>query len=236
MWDFDDSVYSRPFRAAALTSLLRGASVARPSPSSGDTPLFSGNASSRPLVACETGFGAGHSALLFIHLLPPGSSVHSFDIGRAKHVVAANDAIDAMHPGALLLYIGDSRDTLPQLRRHFPGVECDVIYLDGATDAESIAADARAMARYAAPHHVVALAGAGRGTAAYAAWEALSADGEVSWEGTIYESPTAREESDAVVYGSFRLPDDVEGGGVSGVEEGDRGAAAAAATAAPVQG
>lgn len=187
-WEYADNVYARPYRARVLSSLLRALTT--------DAPAA-------PRTVCETGFGAGHSALLFLTALPPGSRVHTFDHGLSKFTIPAHDVLDEAHPNALLLYLGDSAVTVHQLPDYFPEARCDFVHLDGSKTAETVAADGAAMARLAAPRAIVALQGAGRGTPARAAWAALVANGTLTWEGTAYESPAAPDTSDAIVYGRY---------------------------------
>ena len=97
--DFEGpTTFSKPYRATLLARLaLNLAALGSP-----------------PRVVCETGFGAGHSTLLWVALstgtspsLPSRVTVHSFDHGLAKHTLAAHDYIDEHWPQALVLYLGE---------------------------------------------------------------------------------------------------------------------------------
>lgn len=92
------TTYSKPYRATVLTRLA----------------LSLAAAGAPPRVVCETGFGAGHSALLWVALstgsapaLPLRVTVHSFDHGLANYTLASHDYMDENWPEALVLYLGE---------------------------------------------------------------------------------------------------------------------------------
>lgn len=217
--DFDGpTVWSKPYRAALLRRIAAG--------------LAAGGAP--PTTVCEVGFGAGHSALLWLALsrrptaggggaaptpppapdappppplgLPRPVTVHAFDHGLAKHTLPAHDLLDAGYPGGLLLYLGDSFVSVPQMGDYYPGgAPCEVVYVDGSKTAESVAAD---LAQLAPPRSargaVVLLAGAPAGSEARAAWEAAAAGGGpiLAWEATAEEAPGAPG-TDATLVGRY---------------------------------
>ena len=193
--DFGETTYNRPFRAQFWSRLLRGMS----------TP---------PATVCETGFGAGHSSLLFLLALPH-VRVHAFDHGLAKHTIPAHDWLDERYPDRLLLYLGDSYVTVPQLVDYYPDVRCNVVHVDGSKTAASVRADLTSFAAYVpagsdAPgaeingaSHVLVLQGASEGSAALSVWAELVEGGFIVWEGTVRETPASPASSDALVYGRY---------------------------------
>lgn len=189
------TLFSKPFRTHFLTRLATAMAA-------GGHP---------PRYVCETGFGAGHSALLWIALsvgpaavLPVSVAVHSFDHGLSKHIVPAHDYIDERWPDNLFLYLGDSYVTVPQMGDYYPEVACDVVYVDGAMTNETVTADLSHFRARAAPGAVVVLANARAGSEPLRAWEALVASQLLAWEGTVLEAPLAPDTSDALVYGRYR--------------------------------
>ena len=202
------SLYQKPYRAHFLTRLATGMAAA-------------GNA---PKTVCETGFGAGHSALLWISLstgaakvLPHPIAIHTFDHGLAKYTIPAHDYIDERWPEALYLYLGDSYVTVPQMGDYYPDTRCDVIYVDGSPTFDTVAADIRNFKAHAASGAVVVLAGARHNSEALRAWAeaagpavtSATAGGKPSggllvWEGTMLEVQADPAGSDALVYGRYR--------------------------------
>ena len=85
------------------------------------------------ITACEVGFNAGHSALVFLEGLPSSAKLYSFDLGDAKWAQKNANYI-AQNYGSRFRYIkGDSQETLKH--SEFAGLVCDVILIDGAKDA-----------------------------------------------------------------------------------------------------
>ena len=190
--DFGDTVYHRPFRAHFLGRLLKG--MAPPHP---------------PFTVCESGFGAGHSALLFLSALP-SARVHSFDHGLAPHSIPAHDWLDERYPDRLLLYLGDSVITVPQMRDYYPDVACNLVHVDGSRTAATTRADLTAFSAYAPAHtggnggssSMVVLQNAGEGGEPLRVWKELVAAGFISWEGTVREGG-ASGGGDVLVYGHY---------------------------------
>lgn len=108
------TLYQRPYKANFMHRIMRGEPVGAP------VSTF-----------CETGFGAGHSAMMALRS-GPGVRVFSFDHGLARHTVPAHDILDEKYPDRLFLFLGDSAVTLPSLHSYYPGTTCDVIYVDGS--------------------------------------------------------------------------------------------------------
>jgi hypothetical protein len=211
------TLYASPWRAAFLSRLA--------------TSLAGGGAP--PATVCETGFGAGHSALLWAALSRPVPlhggrtstppllapvTVHAFDTGLSKATLAGHDWMDARWPGGpssaggIYLYLGDSFVTVPQMGDYFPDARCDVVYLDGSPSYDTVAVDLRHFAARAAPGAVVVLAGARAGSDALRAWvDATSGPAPLlSWEGTVPEAPSswapdggAANAGDALVFGRY---------------------------------
>jgi hypothetical protein len=113
--DFETTLFSRPYRAHFLQRLF--------------------SSEPHPSTYCEVGFGAGHSALLFLHTLASGT-VHSFDHGLARYTIPAHNYLDEAYPERMTLTLGDSAVVVPQLRHYYPDAKCDVVYLDGSTTYE----------------------------------------------------------------------------------------------------
>jgi len=80
---------------------------------------------------CETGFQAGHSALLFL-LSNPLAHVYSFDLANYGVTLPAVDFLQKRFPGRFTFVRGDSQETLGTFWRQNPGVRCDLSLVDGA--------------------------------------------------------------------------------------------------------
>ena len=99
------------------------------------------NRSGTPPRICETGFNAGHSALIWL-LSHPGSTVVSFDLGKNVYVRAAYGWFKEYFPGRVDLQLGDSKQTLPAYRRKYPEAPpCDLWFVDGGHDFETASSD-----------------------------------------------------------------------------------------------
>ena len=200
------TLFQKPYRSHFLTRVARSLAAA----------------GSPPRTVCETGFGAGHSSMLWISLsmgdakvLPHPIHIHTFDHGLSKYSIPAHDYIDERWPDNLYLYLGDSYVTVPQMADYYPEARCDVVYIDGSLTYDTVSADLRNFRDRAAPGAVVALAGAKQGTEALRAWTEASgptmtrtdgkqAGGLLVWEGTVLEVQQQPETSDALVYGRYR--------------------------------
>lgn len=85
-----------------------------------------------PKVVCESGFNAGHSAVIWLE----GTSVHlhSFDLGVEPYSKSSQAFIHRMYPGRMTYHRGDSSKTM---RLFADAVErgtapkCDFVFIDG---------------------------------------------------------------------------------------------------------
>lgn len=178
--EFEMNAYVKPFRTQLLMRLARSQPA--------------------PQIYCEIGFGAGHSALLFLE--HTGAKVHSFDTGLPRYVMPAHDYLDDRYPERLYMYIGESMFTVPRMYDYFPSDLCDVVYVDAGLSFDAVKTDLLNFNRLVKPGHVVVLANAAEGTDVLRAWQQLVSNGTINWEGTVYESPTATY-GDALVYGRY---------------------------------
>jgi predicted O-methyltransferase YrrM len=78
----------------------------------------------------EIGFGAGHSADIFLDNNPTLTLV-SFDLGEHPYVSVAKEYINEKYPGRHHLIIGDSSTTIPKYINDFPHDKFDFIFIDG---------------------------------------------------------------------------------------------------------
>lgn len=176
------NVWDTPFRAAAVTRLLRDLRARRTVAS-----------------VCVVGFGAGHSSLLAL-LEAPDAAVFAYDTGIDRHVLYAHDLLDARFPERLNLMTGDATVLLPMHSAYSP-VPCDVLYVDGPRDADSVAAVLAAVRPFLrAGDHVVVLAGGGAGTEVRDVWRREAEAGRASWESTVVEAARVPD-SDALLVG-----------------------------------
>ena len=90
----------------------------------------------------EIGFNTGPSsyALLWSH---PDARVISFDIGCINMFLPAKRYIDERFPGRHMLIIGDSASTVPQLAQQTNDPACDLAFIDGGHNYDTVAADLR---------------------------------------------------------------------------------------------
>ncbi|ELU18391.1 hypothetical protein CAPTEDRAFT_227627, partial [Capitella teleta] len=79
---------------------------------------------------CETGFNAGHSALIWL-TANVDAEVYSFDMGEHEYAKKMAKHLQDKYPGRLMVTWGDSTKTLPQFKRDHPEVNCDLIVVDG---------------------------------------------------------------------------------------------------------
>lgn len=79
---------------------------------------------------CETGFNAGHSALIWL-TANVDAEVYSFDMGEHEYAKKMAKHLQNKYPGRLMVTWGDSTKTLPQFKRDHPEVNCDLIVVDG---------------------------------------------------------------------------------------------------------
>ena len=89
---------------------------------------------------CETGFNAGHSTLIWL-LANPNTKVYSFDLGRHTCTRPMAEYLQKRFPGRLNIELGDSTKTLPDFRRRYPDVKCDLMIVDGGHTVKVASAD-----------------------------------------------------------------------------------------------
>ena len=86
----------------------------------------------KPRVACEVGFNAGHSAVVWLEGLE--TQLKTFDLFKLPYSNASRHWIDEQYPGRVAFYKGDSAETVPRyVARVDAGLEprCDVWFVDG---------------------------------------------------------------------------------------------------------
>jgi hypothetical protein len=95
-----------------------------------------------PIVStiCETGFNAGHSALLFLQANPKARLI-SFDLGKFPVTNVTQAWMKEKFSNRFEFVHGDSVHTVPQYFSEHPDVHCDFVSVDGGRSAEEVAAD-----------------------------------------------------------------------------------------------
>lgn len=106
-------------------------------------------------VFCETGFNAGHSALVF--LAHSQAQVYEFDLGVHAYGKAAQVFLENKYPGRLHLTWGDSTQTLPAYARANPNFKCNFVIVDGGHSDAVAKADLVNFAKMAAPGHTLVI-------------------------------------------------------------------------------
>jgi len=105
-----------------------------------------------------SGFNAGHSTFNFL-TARPDVVVHSFDIGRARHVRKMASYLQHEFPGRFNITIGDSRTTVRPYftaKRSTPPITCDIISVDGSHSSDAPLKDMLNFAQVASqPHNVI---------------------------------------------------------------------------------
>ena len=90
-------------------------------------------------VTCETGFNAGHSAILFLDVLPKGKHFE-FSWGAAPYAPFEPQnakLFEEVYAGRFTYTFGDTNVTLREFAKARPEVKCDVIFVDGAKGVEN---------------------------------------------------------------------------------------------------
>jgi len=106
-------------------------------------------------TACELGFMAGHSALLFLETLPQ-ARIYSFDdLWDGPWALRNADRIATLYPGRFELIIGNSAETV--LAFSSRGIECDVVFVDGSKEAAHRRNDMAVFRKLASQNAVVFL-------------------------------------------------------------------------------
>ena len=90
-------------------------------------------------VSCESGFNAGHSAIVFLQAMPLRSSHYEFSFGghpgwrKVAPYELQNAAFFRSVFGPRFNYIdGDTNVTLRNFAESAPEIKCDVVFVDGA--------------------------------------------------------------------------------------------------------
>ncbi len=81
-------------------------------------------------TVCETGFNAGHSALMWLNG-KPNTVLYSFDIAKHSYVMPMVRVMKSLFPGRLHFTPGDSTESLPHFIKKNPHVNCDLVVIDG---------------------------------------------------------------------------------------------------------
>ena len=89
---------------------------------------------------CETGFNAGHSTLVWLSV-KNDTRVFSFDLGSHSYAKPLAKYLQQMFPGRLTITWGDSTKTLPKFHEDNPGIQCDLIIVDGGHTQRIASAD-----------------------------------------------------------------------------------------------
>jgi predicted O-methyltransferase YrrM len=114
------------------------------------------------LRICETGFNAGHSAIVLLEALAISRTATylGFDLGDGPFTRGAAAFINTwLYPGRLRLVIGDSAQTLaPMLSAEpTPSTACDLVSIDGNHTPLGVVADVRALRQHISPGAIVFL-------------------------------------------------------------------------------
>jgi len=89
---------------------------------------------------CETGFNAGHSALLFLQANPHAQLI-SFDLDELPVTNVVEKWMKEKFPNRFEFVKGDSVHTVPQYFSEHRDVHCDFVSVDGGRSAFEVAAD-----------------------------------------------------------------------------------------------
>lgn len=99
---------------------------------------------------CETGFSAGHSAMLFL-LANPNATVYSFGMGNQPYTATAERFLHSKFGDRFRFTKGNSTKTLPSFRQANPSVRCDLMLVDGGYDELSASTDLQNFRQMANP-------------------------------------------------------------------------------------
>lgn len=147
---------------------------------------------SRVKRICESGFGAGHSALRFLAQTKSASMI-SFDIGLHPASKVAASYLANKFGKRLRIIWGDSRYSIPSFYNHHRDTACDVIIVDGGNDQDVAYDDLGNFAALAAPGHILTIDGtpcsAGHCVGPGQAWKSLIDDGCIEEKEAIEMGP-----------------------------------------------
>merc|ERR1712087_257170 len=93
---------------------------------------FRARAPDRKFRVCETGFGSGHSAILWLSA-DANVEVVSFDLFKIPHQEATLKAVNAMFPGRLETVRGDSCEMVGQYTGH-----CDFVHASSYCELDAV--------------------------------------------------------------------------------------------------
>jgi predicted O-methyltransferase YrrM len=105
---------------------------------------------------CETGFNAGHSALLFLQANPHARLI-TFDLGELPVTNVTQTWMREKFPNRFEFVKGDSVQTVPQYFSEHRDVRCDFVSIDGGRSGAEVAADISNFAASARPGAVIAV-------------------------------------------------------------------------------
>ena len=145
---FTGNIKDAPFQVLTYLSLVEALARARHEAGEGETTV------------CETGFNAGHSALLFL-LAHPNTRYIGFELGDpyrwesneyrarvsdpAKRLMwasrRAEELLAARFPARINVTYGNSHETIVPYFAARPGVACDVVSVDGDHTFNGVATD-----------------------------------------------------------------------------------------------
>lgn len=107
-------------------------------------------------LVCEIGFNAGFSSWAFLQA-SPSVRVCSFDLAHYVYSRPAKAHIDELFPGRHTLIPGDSRSTVPRFVAEHPGLQFDLLFIDGDHTLEGARADLENLRPLAAPGAMVVM-------------------------------------------------------------------------------
>jgi hypothetical protein len=173
------SVYHEPTLASFIRMRIKELSEEK---SSGELNSLS------PITACEVGFGAGHSSLLFLSetsSLNPSGIVFSFEVIDASFTVPAHDLVDIAFPNRLRLLLGDGPDVISQLPHYYPDARCNILLLSENSTYNDTLAHFNQFAPLVAKNHIVILPSANiKDNESFRAWKDAENQGVLEWEGS----------------------------------------------------
>lgn len=131
-------------------------------------------------TVCESGFGAGHSALRFL-AQTKNTSVVSFDLGTHPYSKAAVAMLLGKFGTRFSITYGDTRQTINSFHAKHRDTVCDLIIVDGGNDQSTAYEDLGNFAQMAARGHILVLddtpCNAGYCVGPAQAWKSLIEDG-----------------------------------------------------------
>mmetsp|Transcript_90094 Transcript_90094/g.165331 ORF Transcript_90094/g.165331 Transcript_90094/m.165331 type:complete len:561 (+) Transcript_90094:46-1728(+) len=143
-------------------------------------------------TVCESGFGAGHSALRFL-AQTKNTSVVSFDLGYHPYSKAAVALLLGKFGNRFQITWGDTRQTINSFHAKHRNIACDLIIVDGGNDQTTAYEDLGNFAQMAAKGHILALddtpCNAGYCVGPRQAWKSLIEEGCIVEKETVQMGP-----------------------------------------------